>query len=174
MATIKIWDGFIRSYHWMIVVAFVLNYFFLEPGEQIHQIVGYSAAGLILLRILWGFLGPENARISSFLPTPTGIRQHFQQLKSRQIPEHEGHNPVGGLLILLFWVLFLGQGITGFLLEETDYFFGSSTVENIHEIIAHTLYAGVIIHVTAVILVGWWGRIQLIRPMITGKRNTRK
>lgn len=171
MAAVKIWDGFIRSYHWIIAVAFILNYFVLEPGETIHQWVGYTAVTLVALRIIWGFVGPENARISSFFPTPVRLKRHLQQLKQRQIPQNEGHNPVGGLLILLFWLLFIGQGVTGFLLEETDQFFGSSAIEDIHELTAHTLFGGVILHVTAVIVMGWWGRIQLIRPMLTGKRR---
>lgn len=171
MAAVKIWDGFIRSYHWLIVAAFILNYFVLEPGELAHQIVGYSAVTLVFMRVIWGFVGPANAKISSFFPTISRVRQHLHHLKMRQLPLNEGHNPIGGLLILVFWLLILSQGVTGYLLEETDRFFGSSLVEDIHEWIAHTLYVGVIIHVLAVILVGWWGRIQLLRPMITGKRD---
>ncbi|WP_241970396.1 cytochrome b/b6 domain-containing protein [Idiomarina seosinensis] len=168
---VKVWDRFVRCYHWLIVVAFSLNYFLLEPGEQVHQWVGYSAFSLIAIRIVWGFIGPDNARISSFFPTPTRLRQHFCHLKQRQLPKEQGHNPLGGLLILLFWLLFLAQGITGFLLEETDYFFGSSLIEAIHGLIADALFVGVLIHVCAVIIMGWWGRIQLIRPMLTGKRR---
>lgn len=171
MAAIKIWDSFIRSYHWLIVAAFVLNYFLLEPGEQAHQIVGYTAVTLVLLRIMWGFCGPPNARITSFLPTKSRLKKHIDRLRKRQIPVNEGHNPIGGVLILVFWLLLLSQGISGYLLEETDRFFGSLLLEDIHEWTAHLLYIGVIIHIVAVIVVGWWGKVQLLKPMITGKRD---
>lgn len=166
-----IWDPFIRVYHGLIVVAFILNYFVLEPGELIHQWVGYTAVSLVLLRVLWGFIGPTRARIADFFPTRRRLAEHVNHLKQRQLPANEGHNALGGLLILVFWGLFIAQGITGFLLKETDQFFGSSEVEAIHETTAHILYAGVLLHIVAVVVVGWWGRIQLIRPMITGKRK---
>ena len=172
-ATRVIWDPFIRMYHGLIIVAFTLNYFVLEPGETIHQWVGYSAVALVLLRVCWGFVGPQTAKIKDFFPTPKRFKQHLQHLRERRIPADSGHNALGGLLILLFWLLFIGQGVTGFLLEETDRFFGSSLVENIHEWIAHTLYAGALLHIAAVIIVSWWGRIELIRPMISGRRKTR-
>ncbi|WP_262339919.1 cytochrome b/b6 domain-containing protein [Idiomarina sp. OT37-5b] len=171
--SVVIWDAFIRGYHWLIVIAFVLNYFILEPGETVHQWVGYSAVTLVILRILWGFIGPRRALLSDFFPTPKRIAEHVQHLRRRQLPQRQGHNALGGLLIWLFWLLFLGQGFTGYLLEETDRFFGSSVVENIHEWLAHSLFAGVLVHLVAVIVVSWWGRIQLLRPMLTGKRQIR-
>lgn len=170
-ATQLIWDPFIRVYHGLIVVAFVLNYFVLEPGEQVHQWVGYTAVSLVILRLLWGLIGPKRARIADFFPTPKRLAEHFRHLKQRQIPPQQGHNALGAMLILIFWGLFIAQGVTGFLLEETDRFFGSSLIETIHETTAHILYAGALLHIAAVIVVGWWGRIQLIRPMITGRRK---
>ena len=170
-ATVVIWDKFIRSYHWLIAVAFAFNYFVLEPGETVHQWVGYSAVTLIVLRIIWAFIGPTRARVSNFFLTPARLAEHFRHLKQRQLPQDQGHNALGGLLILAVWLLFLAQGVTGFLLEQTDRFFGSTLVETIHEYIAHALFVGVIVHISAVIVMGWWGRIQLIRPMISGKRR---
>lgn len=169
---VVIWDKFIRIYHWLIVLGFMLNYFVLEPGETVHQWIGYCVWILVFARIIWGFIGPKRARVMDFFPTPSRIAQHFRELKSREIPKESGHNAVGGMLILLFWFLFLAQGTTGFLLEETDAFFGSTLVENIHEYIAHSLFIGALIHVAAVLLTGWWGRIELIKPMITGRRKS--
>lgn len=168
---VVIWDKFIRIYHWLIVIGFTLNYFVLEPGETVHQWIGYSVWALVFARVVWSFVGPQRARLNDFFPTPSRISKHLRELKSRKIPKESGHNAVGGLLILLFWLLFLAQGVTGFLLEETDTFFGSTLVENIHEYIAHCLFGGAIIHILAVFFTGWWGRIELIKPMITGRRK---
>lgn len=171
MPTTVIWDRFIRSYHWFIVVAFVLNYFVLEPGEQAHQWVGYSVFALVLLRLLWGMAGPPTARLTEVWPTPSRLRQHLQQLRQRQLPQHEGHNPLGGLMIMTLWLLLIGQGVTGFLLVETHRFFGSSELEAVHAWFAHALYACILVHVSAVLVIGWWGKIALIRPMLTGRRG---
>lgn len=171
MADMVIWDRFIRCYHWFIVVAFVLNYFVLEPGEQVHQWLGYSVVTLVLLRLLWGLVGPPRARISSFFPSRVRLSRHLQQLRERQLPQHEGHNPLGGLMIITLWSLLIGQGVTGFLLVETHRFYGNSELEAVHAWFAHVIYACILVHVAAVLVIGWWGKIALIRPMITGTRE---
>ncbi|HAE90055.1 MAG TPA: cytochrome B [Idiomarina sp.] len=167
----QIWDIGIRLFHWSIALAFVLNYFLLEPGETAHQIAGYYAFAWLIFRVVWGFLGPQRARFSDFFPTPSRIKTHITQLKQRQLPRDAGHNPLGGVVILLMMVLLAYQATTGFMLEEVDAFYGSSMLEDLHELGAHTLFALVCLHIIAVIFVQWWGRIQLIRPMITGRRD---
>ncbi|MDP5031500.1 cytochrome b/b6 domain-containing protein, partial [Paraglaciecola sp.] len=96
---------------------------------------------------------------------------HFSHLKNRKIPAKTGHNPIGWLMILFTWLLFIGLAITGFMLEEVDYFFGSSLLEDIHSILSDVLYVFVLIHIAAVFFIAWWGKISLIKPMITGKRK---
>lgn len=166
-----IWDIGIRLFHWSIALVFVLNYFLLEPGEIAHQIAGYYAFAWLIFRTVWGFIGPQRARFADFLPTPSRVKAHLQHLKQRQLPKDSGHNPLGGLVILLMMGLFAYQATTGFMLEEIDAFYGSSVLEQWHEWGAHALFALVCLHIAAVVWVQWWGRIQLIRPMITGRRD---
>lgn len=166
-----IWDIGIRLFHWSIALVFVLNYFLLEPGETAHQIAGYYAFAWLIFRTVWGFIGPQRARFADFLPTPSRVKAHLQHLKQRQLPKDSGHNPLGGLVILLMIGLFAYQATTGFMLEEIDAFYGSSVLEQWHEWGAHALFALVCLHIAAVVWVQWWGRIQLIRPMITGRRD---
>jgi cytochrome b len=56
-----------------------------------------------------------------------------------------------------------------FLLEEIDYFFGSDLLETIHGALADALWLLALIHVCAVLILQWWGRIALIQPMLAGK-----
>lgn len=67
--------------------------------------------------------------------------------------------------------LFVLQASSGFLMEEVDYFFGSDEVEAVHAYTADAIFVLVLIHVVAVVVVAWAGRIQLLRPMLTGKRR---
>jgi cytochrome b len=52
-----------------------------------------------------------------------------------------------------------------------DYFWGEEWLENTHKILAKfTLYAACV-HVTAVLVMTKWTKINLIKTMITGKRD---
>ncbi|MDV6315152.1 cytochrome b/b6 domain-containing protein [Idiomarina sp. HP20-50] len=166
-----IWDKFVRSFHWLLVLCFCLNYFFLEHGSNFHQAVGYTAAVLVVMRIVWGVIGPYNARFSSFTPSVPGIKKHLCELKQRKVKQEQGHNPLGGLMVFVILVLFLLQAVTGFLREEITALYGNSVLTSIHSISANTIFFFSILHIIAVIFTAYFGRVELIKPMISGKRR---
>jgi cytochrome b len=166
-----IWDPIVRISHWLLVTAFFLNYFLLDPGSNQHQIVGYVAFSAVVIRLLWAFSRSGHAGFESVKLRPRDFILHFSHLKHRNMPSETGHNPIGWLMVIATWLIFIGLATTGFMLEETDLFFGSSRIENIHYILSNSLYAIVIIHIFSVFFVGWWGRVSLIKPMITGNRK---
>jgi cytochrome b len=99
------------------------------------------------------------------------FKEHLQHLKHRNVPVLTGHNPFGWLMIFAVIGLIVGLGATGFLMEEIDALFGNSTLEWVHSIFADVLYACVLVHIAAVFFVQYRGRVQLLRPMITGLRR---
>jgi cytochrome b len=169
---LMIWDPVLRFLHWSFASCFVMNYWILEQGDFWHRCVGYLLLLLVIARLIWGFTGPDNAKFSVCIFQKSCWQAHFEQLKRRQLHPHEGHNPFGYLWLYVTLGLFIALATTGFLLEEVDYFFGSDRLELIHGTFANTLFALACVHVLAVILVQWWGSISLIKPMITGKRET--
>ncbi|WP_414828650.1 cytochrome b/b6 domain-containing protein [Alteromonas sp. H39] len=169
--TIRVWDPFIRICHWTLVTVFTLNYFVLEPGDLPHEILGYIAFGLILVRIVWGVIATNRAGFRHASFRKAAFSRHITELKNRNVSKTHGHNPVGWLMVFLVIGLFTGLGVTGFMMEEIDAFWGNQTLQGIHEWLAHTLYAAAIVHIVAVILTQWWGKVALIPAMITGKRH---
>jgi len=166
-----IWDRFIRIFHWLLVLCFCLNYFWLEPGSDFHQAAGYTAASLVILRIIWGFIGPPNARFRNFLPSVTGIKEHVSELRQKNVNQAQGHNPLGGLMVFSLLALFLLQAVTGYLREEIDALYGSSFLTSVHSVSANIIFVLIIIHIIAVVVTAYLGKIELIRPMISGKRR---
>ena len=73
MSSVKVWDLFVRVFHWSTALLFLSNYWITEPGSQIHRYIGYTLIALVLARILWGFVGSTYARFRSFVPTPTTL-----------------------------------------------------------------------------------------------------
>ena len=48
---VKVWDPFVRVFHWSLVACVLLNQFVLEAGETPHQWAGYIASGLVVQRV---------------------------------------------------------------------------------------------------------------------------
>lgn len=168
-----IWDPLIRIFHWSLAATFLLNYFVTEEGGRNHEWVGYTAVGLLAVRIVWGFIGPRNARFSSFFPTPRRVRHHLAELRDGHISAEEGHNPLGGAMVLLLMALMLSLGVTGYMMEEIDVFFGEEWLEELHETLANITLIAVVVHVSAVVLMQRRFGIDLVRPMVTGRRTPR-
>lgn len=106
--------------------AFLANYFFTEEGENWHRWFGYYALAWLTVRLVWGFVGTPAARWADFWPTPARLREHLRALVSGQPYHRLGHSPLGALVMILMMGLMLGLGVTGFLMEEVDYFWGAT------------------------------------------------
>ena len=172
-AAIVIWDPLVRAFHWTLAVAFLVNYWLTEPGSDIHVVVGYIAFTAVAVRVAWGLFGSGYARFDRFGVSLSGIREHFRALRSRHIPADSGHNPVGALMIYLVLALVTVLAVSGWLHEEVDALYGNDRLQLVHEIAGHALWFCVLMHVAAVFTVQHLGRIELVRPMITGRRRLR-
>jgi cytochrome b len=168
-----IWPWWVRLTHWALVVVFVANYFLLDPGSWVHTWLGYGVTLLIVARIVLGFSTKNPyASLRSLDLNKKAFLHHLQELKARHLSPAEGHNPLGWLMVFLFWALMLVLAVTGFLAEEVDYFFGNQLLDEIHVWAADAMLIAALIHIASVFLVGFWGHIPLVRPMITGCRKT--
>lgn len=167
---IVIWDKYVRLFHWSVATLFLLDFWVLEGGDPPHNWVGYAIGFLLIGRILWGFIGSHNARFSSFFPTPTRLRQHLADMKVGRVDPHEGHNPVGALMIFFLLTLLSLIVLTGWM-QRWDMFWGVAWVEEMHEVLANIAMIAVVIHITAVVVMERKLGISLIRTMITGKRS---
>lgn len=170
--TVKVWDRFIRVFHWSLVACVLTNFFVIDDGETLHQWLGYTASALVLARIVWGFIGPRHARFSDFFPTPSRIRRHLTDLVSGATDHHDGHNPVGALVMLVMLAVVLSLGLTGFL-QTTDAFWGEEWLQETHEMLATTLIAFAGLHAAAAVVMSHFERTNLIAAMITGVKVRR-
>lgn len=170
--SVKVWDRFIRVFHWSLVACVLTNFLVIDDGETLHRWLGYAASALVLARIVWGFIGPRHARFSDFFPTPARIRRHLANLLSGATDHHEGHNPVGALVMLVMLAVVLALGLTGFL-QTTDVFWGEEWLQELHEMLAATLIAFAGLHAAAAVVMSRVERTNLIAAMITGVKVRR-
>ncbi len=92
---ITVWDPFVRVFHWLLALSVIVAWFTDEP-RWLHTWLGYIAAVLIALRVIWGFIGPKEARFVSFVRRPRVVLQYFVDLIRLSSKRHIGHSPAGG------------------------------------------------------------------------------
>jgi cytochrome b len=166
-----VWDRFVRFFHWSLVACVLLNYGVVEEGEDLHHWLGYAASALVASRLVWGFVGSAHARFSNFFPTTNRLQVHIADLylglRTGQFRRHEGHNPLGALMMLLLMALVLLLGLTGWL-QTTDRFWGVEWLQDVHEVLADTLIISAGLHAAAAVVMGRLEKTSLVRAMFTG------
>ncbi|HKJ84121.1 MAG TPA: cytochrome b/b6 domain-containing protein [Mariprofundaceae bacterium] len=117
--TIKVWDIGVRLFHWALVACFVIAYISSEGaehggvGEVLHAWSGYAIIALLVFRIVWGFIGSRYARFSDFVFTPSAILAYIKDLFSGSPRRYLGHNPAGGIMVILMLVSLIAVSWTG-------------------------------------------------------------
>jgi cytochrome b len=136
----------------------------------VHIAVGYGIAGLIALRIGWGFVGPRHARFSNFVRSPREVLAYLRDVVLLSAPRYLGHNPAGGAMIIALLVMLVGTATTGYMMT-TDAFWGAKWVEEIHETFANLTVGLVVLHVLGVLLSSFLHGENLVKSMITGQKR---
>ena len=169
--TVRVWDPLVRVFHWSLAIAFFANYFVTEEGEGWHRWIGYYAAAWVLIRIVWGFFANGAAAWSDFWPTPARLKAHVSALLHGSDIHRLGHSPLGALVMILMMTAMFALGVTGYMLEEIDMFWGEEWLEEVHEFIANGLAGLVGLHLLAAVVECLKLRDNLPLSMITGRRK---
>lgn len=102
-----------RITHWGVAAAIVANGLATEEGSAFHVWIGYAAGALLLLRLLWGFIGPREARFSAFPPSPRAALGHVRDIAAGRRTSHRSHNPLGALMVYALWGTLAVVVVTG-------------------------------------------------------------
>jgi cytochrome b len=117
---IRVWDVFIRVFHWSVAIGFFVAYL-SEDALSLHVWAGLVVGALIVLRIVWGFIGPEHARFSSFIYPPGTVLRYLWDLLLGRAKRYLGHSPGGGAMVVVLLIgLFatVGTGLELYAIEE--------------------------------------------------------
>ena len=169
---ILVWDAPVRIFHWLMVLCFAGAYLTAESERWrlVHVTLGYTMAGLVGFRILWGWAGTRYARFSSFVRGPEAVARYIRGIVRGQPDHHTGHNPAGAIAIMALLGLTIFVTASGW---ATINDIGGKWLEEFHEGAANLMLAIVVAHVAGALLSSWLHRENLIVAMIDGRKQGR-
>lgn len=168
--TVPVWDRFVRVFHWGLVACVALAWYSGDDWPLTHLVAGYIALALIALRIGWGFWGSSTARFAHFVKRPAAIFRYLGDIAAGREARYVGHNPAGGAMIVALLATLGGVCVTGWLLT-TDAFWGTVTMEIIHEQLTNLALLLIAVHVAGVAIASIRHRENLVRSMLTGRKR---
>ena len=195
---IPVWDIFVRIFHWSLVLTFTIAFLTEDDFETLHAYAGYAVLGLISFRVIWGFIGSRYARFSNFIYPISEVKKYLTSLRSPEPINYLGHNPAGGLMIMVLLFSLFGTTLSGLKVygleghgpladngfdisiiseayaDNDDEHEGSEEEElweEIHELFANFTLLLVFIHVAGVLSSSIVHGENLVRAMVTGKKE---
>ena len=173
MQTTVVWDLPTRLFHWLLAAgvftAFLIAQFAGEhsPLFPYHAMLGIVLGAMVILRIVWGFVGTRYARFASFLFSPLAVVTYIKGVIRGDGERHVGHNPGSSYAIFAMLGLVLLIVVTGLLMSS-----GNEGAEDVHAIAAYGLIAVVCIHVLGVIVHTVRQHENITLSMISGTKQT--
>ncbi|GAB3650960.1 cytochrome b/b6 domain-containing protein [Ramlibacter alkalitolerans] len=165
-----VWDAPVRVFHWLMVASFAVAWLTAESErwQLAHVTAGYTMAGLVAFRVVWGLVGTRYARFTAFVRSPwTAVDYLMVMLLERRPQRHTGHNPAGGLAILALLTLAALTAASGWANYNE---LAGHWMEDVHEVLANTMLGLVALHVVAVVASSALHRENLVGAMIHGRK----
>lgn len=175
-----VWDWPIRVFHWSLVLAVIALFVTGNLGGNAlewHKRAGFLVLGLITFRVIWGFMGSYHARFVNFVRGPKGILEYVRH----KTGEGAGHNPLGALSVVAMLVALAIQAGSGLFANDDIMLEGpyaalvgkelSDWLTTLHKFNSKLVLAMVGLHVAAIAFYFFGKKINLVRPMLTGKKS---
>lgn len=172
----RVWDLPTRLFHWALAAAVTAATVTGKlGGEWIewHGRSGLLILGLVIFRVVWGFVGSPTARFATFVRGPAAIRAYL-----RGQWQGIGHNPLGALAVLALLGLTAAQVASGLFANDDITFQGplaaliskedSDHARALHTLAFYGLSAVVGLHLAAIAFYARVKKQSLVRPMLTG------
>ena len=180
---VLVWDLPTRIFHWALVLFVCVNLFLVDPEGGlttiVHFVSGFIIAGLLLFRVVWGFVGSLHSRFADFIYRPKSTIEYARLLFRRRPPRMLGHNPLGGWMIIALLGVLVAMVGTGLFSSSrraagplAHYLTAaqSANARLAHSIFSNVLIALIIGHLAGIAFDWLITREYLVRAMFSGRK----
>ena len=164
------WDSLLRVVHWLLAASVLTAWFTANIFDKVHEIAGYTALALVVVRVVWGFIGPPRARFVNFVRGPGAVLRYLGRIAGGRAGGYLGHNPAGAAMTVALLALVAVAAVSGWM-QITERFFGADWVEELHSLSSDLVLVLIVIHVLGVLLMCVLQRENLVLAMITGRKR---
>ncbi len=179
--SVRVWDPLVRVFHWTLVLSFAVAWVSADEFDTLHFWAGYTIAALVAFRVVWGIIGTRHARFTDFIYRFRTIKSYLIDLAALRPKHYVGHNPAGGLMVvilLLSLALLTFTGMASVAIDGIGPLAGTWVesisghwMEDVHEAVANLVLAFVLFHIAGVLVSSLVHGENLVRAMINGKKE---
>jgi cytochrome b len=179
---VKVWDLPVRLFHWTLALSFLLCFLSEDDLPLIHINAGYLMGGLLIFRLLWGFIGSPHARFGDFVQRPAAVLIYLRESLHFQAPRHLGHNPAGGAMVIALMSCLSLTVLSGLALYGATDFAGplagwfrgglaADILEAVHEFLANFSLVLIGLHLGGVLFSSLAHGENLVKSMFNGMKK---
>ncbi len=172
-------DAPTRMFHWLFALSFAGATLSAESEHwrALHVTLGYTMAGLLVFRLLYGLFGPRQAGLGMLFRrlagAPAWLRSVLQAIRQGSLAGIQwrlGQNLLMALAIVALLVLVAPLTLSGYAAyNEWGDFLGGDWIGEVHEVFGNALQAVVLGHLALIAVVSGLRRKNLASPMLTGR-----
>jgi cytochrome b len=169
---VLVWDLPVRIFHWLLAVSFLAAWVIAVSADDesrvfaLHSALGLFIGALVVFRLVWGAIGTRHARFSGFTYRLVDLQAYLKGVLQGPAREFVGHNPASAYATYAMLILLVGLIATGLLLGS-----GKEFVEELHEVLAHSMLALAAIHVLGVAVHTVLRRDPIALGMVDGHKR---
>jgi cytochrome b len=173
-------DAPMRMFHALFALSFCGAYITAdsEYWRLVHVVLGYTLAGMLAFRLVYGLVGPRPARLSTLWRKSSGTWAWLQTVKAalsqggswqtvawRQGPILLMAASLASLLMVVLPLTLSGYGT----FHEWGGDVGVEVLESLHEFFGNTALTLVLAHLALLVGQSVWRKKNLALPMLTGR-----
>ncbi|MDD2177671.1 cytochrome b/b6 domain-containing protein [Acidovorax sp. D2M1] len=172
----RVTDAPTRMFHWLFAVCFAGAYATAD-GEHwrlLHVTLGYTMAGLLGFRLLYGIFGPRTSGLGllwrKLAGAPAWLRALPPSKTITQINWRQGQSLLMALAIVLLLTLVVPLTLSGYATyNDWGAALGGDWMEEVHEFFGNALLFVVLAHIALIAGLSVLRRKNQALPMLTGR-----
>ncbi len=175
MRQVLVYDSPTRLFHWLFagffVAAFAISNLVDDESARfsLHMLAGMGMVFVVVLRLLWSFVGTRHARLTDLALNPVQLFAYFKGMFTGEGGRRWiGHNPASSWAAVAMVGLALGLGTTGYLMATGG---ENDSIKEVHELMANAFLVVALLHIAGVVAHVLRHRDHLQASMVTGRKQ---